>query len=72
MKHTSSGQTSSNIAETGIFNVNVGRSIMGKAEYRDFDVLTYLNLGRTDAIGRYIWEISDNFCHYLMLCSLHM
>ena len=27
------------------------KSIMGKAEYRDFDVLTYLNLGRSMISG---------------------
>jgi len=46
MQHTSSGQASPHIDEIEIPGAKMGRGIMGKAEYRDFDVLTYLNCGR--------------------------
>ena len=45
MKHTSSAQASPDIAEIGTLGAKMGRSIMGKAEYRVLDVLAYLNLG---------------------------
>jgi len=51
MQLTLSAQASPDIAEIETLRAKMGRSIMGKAEYRDFDVLTYLNLGRTMLSG---------------------
>jgi hypothetical protein len=47
MEHTVSAQASPDIAEIETLGAKMGKSIMGKAEYRDFDVLAYLNLGKT-------------------------
>jgi hypothetical protein len=51
MEHTASAQASPYMAEVETLGAKMGKSIMGKAEYRDFDVLAHLNLGRTMISG---------------------
>ncbi len=57
MQFTLSAQASPYIAEIEPLGIKTAGSIMGKAECRDFDVLTYLNLGRNmmsgGAYGKY-------------------
>jgi hypothetical protein len=47
MEQTVSAQVYLQIAGIETPGVKMGRGIMGNAEYRHLDVLTYLNLGRT-------------------------
>ena len=51
MEHTMSAQVFPDIAGIEIPGAKMGRSSMGKAEYRHFDILTYLNLGRIALSG---------------------
>lgn len=57
MEHTVIAQAFPDIAEIETPCAKMQKSIMGKAECRDFDVLTYLNLGRNmmsgGAYGKY-------------------
>ncbi len=51
MKHTAIAQASPHIAENETLGAKMGKSIMGKEERWDFDVLTYLYLGRNMMSG---------------------
>jgi hypothetical protein len=51
MEHTVIAQAFPDIAGIETPCAKMQKSIMGKAEYRDFDVLAYLNLGRSMMSG---------------------
>jgi len=60
MEHTVIAQAFPDIAEIETPCAKMQKSIMGKAECRDFDVLTYLILGRSmmsgGAYGKYSFK----------------